>query len=356
MRILLLNRYGNLGASSRLRFLQYLPYLEQQGMRVTASPLLDNRYLVRLYGEQTRSLHAIVAGYGRRLAALLAARRHDLLWIEKEIFPGLPAWPEEWLRSIGIPYVADYDDAVFHNYQRHANRGGANILPGKIDSVMRHATLVTAGNDYLAQYALRAGAQRVERLPTVVDLTRYPIGPAGPRDGFTVGWIGSPLTARYVHLVDAALASLRQRGEIRLVLVGADRGHSFPPGVPMEIRPWAEETEAADIMDFDVGIMPLPDGPWERGKCGYKLIQYMACGKPVVASPVGINKTIVEHGVNGFLAETRRDWVDALSRLRHDPLLRRRMGEAGRKKVEDCYSLQQNAPLLLRWLHEAAGR
>jgi len=116
-----------------------------------------------------------------------------------------------------------------------------------------------------------------------------------------------------------------------------------------------KENEAADIRHFDVGIMPLPDAPWERGKCGYKLIQYMACGKPVVASPVGVNSRIVCHGENGFLANNLEQWREALLTLRDHPALRQQMGNEGRARVEREYSVQLNAPRLSAWLHEAAG-
>jgi glycosyltransferase involved in cell wall biosynthesis len=122
------------------------------------------------------------------------------------------------------------------------------------------------------------------------------------------------------------------------------------------IRDWDEATETAEIGNFDVGIMPLPDNPWERGKCGFKLIQYMACGKPVVASPVGVNREIVVEGVNGFLASTQKEWVDALLRLKENPALRRTMGERGRRMVEERYCLQVTAPRLQRILLDAAGR
>ena len=116
------------------------------------------------------------------------------------------------------------------------------------------------------------------------------------------------------------------------------------PAVPTEHVPWTEAAEVAAIAEFDVGIMPLADEPWERGKCGYKLIQYMACGLPVVASPVGVNRQIVEHGVNGFLAETPTQWDEALRTLLADPALRQRMGQAGRQKVERQFSLQVTGP------------
>jgi glycosyltransferase involved in cell wall biosynthesis len=131
-------------------------------------------------------------------------------------------------------------------------------------------------------------------------------------------------------------------------LIGS--GNVIFPDVRVEILPWSEETEVALLQTCDVGIMPLPDEPWTRGKCGFKMIQYMACGLPVVASPVGVNKEIVEHGVNGFLAVTNDEWLTALSTLRDNPELRRKMGAAGRRKVEEKYCLQVTAPQYVKLL------
>ena len=187
-----------------------------------------------------------------------------------------------------------------------------------------------------------------------VDLARYPRAVPAENELFTVGWIGTPVTAKYVRLVESALLELRKGGDLRVVLVGPSWVELR--GLTVELRTWSEETEATEIGSFDVGIMPLPDEPWERGKCGYKLIQYMACSRPVVASPVGVNRRIVEEGVNGFLATTTEDWIRGLATLRRDPPTRQRMGEAGRRKVEMEYCTQVTAPRLAALLRSAAGR
>jgi glycosyltransferase involved in cell wall biosynthesis len=168
---------------------------------------------------------------------------------------------------------------------------------------------------------------------------------------FTIGWIGAPVTAPYLTLVQSVLAKVCQHGDVRVVIVGAQ--HVQLSGVPVETRAWSEETEVKEIQSFDVGIMPLPDEPWERGKCGYKIIQYMACGKPAVASPVGVNQRIIADGVDGFLAATPAQWMQALRTLHHDHGLRARMGKAAQRKVEKEYSLQVTAPRLAALLRSA---
>jgi glycosyltransferase involved in cell wall biosynthesis len=352
MKVLLLTRYSRLGASSRLRMMQYLPYLEDHGIKVTVTSLLGDRYLHNLYSGDRRHLSGIIDSYLLRLIALKNVGDYDLLWIEKELFPGLPALGERLLNLLKIPYVVDYDDAIFHNYDRHPNYIVRSLLGRKIDTVMRHAALVIAGSEYLANRARQSGASWVEVIPTVIDLDRYSLEEASVHDDFVVGWVGQPGNVRYLSLIQPALAKLFNTGGVKLKLVGS--GPLVLEGVPTEIVDWSEETEVAQIKSFDVGIMPILDDFFERGKCGYKLIQCMACSKPVVASPVGVNREIVQPGLNGFLAETQGDWVEALNTLRTQSELRRRLGQSGRNKVETTYCLQVIAPRLLALLHGAA--
>lgn len=353
MRVLLLSRYGRKGASSRLRFLQYLPYLTAAGIEMVEAPLLDDDYVGALYAGERRSLTRVGLAYLKRVARLLAVRRYDLVWLEKELFPHLPATFERMIACLGSRYVVDYDDAVFHNYDRHANKYFRWALAGKIDRVMNGSSLVVAGNRYLAARAQMAGARWVETLPTVVDLDRYPNVGAKKQNEFKLGWIGTPMTSSYLAYARSALVALTADKKTQVVAVGA--GRNPIAGVDVEVRPWTEGEEVAEVQQFDVGIMPLPDGPWERGKCGYKLIQYMACAKPVVASAVGANIDIIQHGVNGFLAGSEAEWKEALETLRDNPKLREEMGRAGRRLVERQYCLSVTAPRLLELLSKAAG-
>jgi glycosyltransferase involved in cell wall biosynthesis len=344
--VLFLTKYARNGASSRYRTFQYLPWLERAGIRCEVTPLFDEAYLVHRYAWGRGNMGDILRAFVRRLAALVTARRFDLVVIEYELLPYFPALPERLLRWVGVPYVVDYDDALFHQYDRHKNGWVRRLLGDKIAHVMRGAHLVTAGNAYLADYARRAGAKCIEVIPTVIDLERYPRAAAtqSPNSTLTIGWIGSPATAKYLQAIAPALAEVCADGMGRVRLIGS--GPVDLPGVPAEVLQWDEATEVNTMQQFDVGIMPLPDEQWERGKCGFKLIQYMACGLPVVASPVGVNCEIVESGVNGFLARTTEEWAQALRTLLDDASLRQRMGQAGRLKVEEGYSLQVTGPRL----------
>lgn len=353
MKVLILTRYNRLGASSRLRLLQYSPLLHEKSLDITYSPLFDNRYLQRLYSGKGRDGYALLSAYTKRLARTLTAKHFDVIWLEKEFFPMFPAWIEKILGMLGKPYVVDYDDAVFHNYDLHGNAVVRALLGRKIDHVMKHASVVVVGNDYLYNRARSAGAHRIEILPTAVDVDAYrPHDKSTLSNTFTIGWIGSPSTTRHLQRIESVLIKACSVDGTHLVTVGASPLNF--EGIAIEQKPWHEAQEVTDIQSFDVGIMPLPDEPWERGKCGYKLIQYMACGKPVIASPVGINNEIVEHGVNGFLAETTRDWEQALSKLNASPELRVQMGTAGRNKVVREYSTQVVVPKLAQMLRDAA--
>lgn len=355
MRVLVLTRYSALAASSRYRFHQYFPYLAQQGIEVTVSPLLGDGYINRIYGRAGGTGHTdTLRAYVRRLRELLSARpRYDLIWIQMEALPWLPGWLETLLLRLAPRYVVDYDDAWFHRYELHDSKLVRGILGQKIERVMANAALVVAGNDYIAARAQQAGARRIEIVPTVIDLEKYPVTPQPENQPFIVGWIGSPRSDQGLRTIQGALATFCQEEPgARLVTVGS--GQLDLPGVPVEMRPWTEATEVAEMLRFDVGIMPLHDSPWERGKCGFKLIQNMATARPVIASRVGVNGQIVTPGHNGFLADTQDEWLAALRQLRADPALRGQMGAAGRRRVETTYCLQVTAPRTAELLREAA--
>ena len=171
-KVLLLTRYEALAASSRVRFLQYLPGLERQGFDIEVAPLLSNAYVSALYGGPPVGVRELVASYARRLDVLLRRRHYDLLWVEKEALPWFPAWVEAVV-SNGVPVVVDYDDAWFFRYSANRHALVRFFLRDKIGSVMRRATSVVVGNSYLAEYAEKAGAARVHVVPSVIDLDRY---------------------------------------------------------------------------------------------------------------------------------------------------------------------------------------
>lgn len=351
MKLTILSRYTRLGASSRLRTMQYLPALREAGFEVEVASFFDDAYLQSLYGGR-RDKGRLAQFTMDRLAQCRRARKSDVIWVEKEALPWFPWALERLILPRGVPVVSDYDDAVFHRYDQHRSALVRGTLGHKIDRVMAHSALVTAGNTYLADRARRAGAERIEIVPTVVDAAAYQPAPARYADGrLRIGWIGTPQTwTKYGLPRMTSFEALAREHNIRFHLVGA----RLMPGIegPFEYVPWSEAAEIAAIQGMDIGIMPLRDDPWERGKNGYKLIQYMACGLPVVASPVGVNTEIVQPGQNGLLASSEADWREALTTLIGDSKLRHEMGTAGRRRVVETYSIQVQGPRVAGLLME----
>jgi glycosyltransferase involved in cell wall biosynthesis len=335
MKLLLLSRYGNLGASSRLRHYQFLPGLAQHGVDVNVVPLLGDDYLIDLYAGRPIKYFSVIRGYWRRIFALVSSKEFDLVWVEKEVFPWLPFLFDKFL--LRKPFVVDYDDAWFHRYDLHSNKLVRMLLSRRIDGVMKAAAVVTVGNNYIYERAVQAGAKKIEVIPTVVDVAKYSLANFSDSEFVSIGWIGTPATVKYLDFLIGPLRQLSAFHSVKLKVIGASLRID---GVDVECIPWSEATEVESIREFDIGVMPLLDSEWERGKCGYKLIQYMACGIPVVASPVGVNKDIVKDGVNGYLAADESAWVRVLGNLIVDRALRKKLGSAGRDLVAREYSLQ----------------
>ena len=351
MKILFLTRYGAVGASSRYRTYQYLRRFADAGISCTVSPLFPDQYLSRRYDLGRPPLATSIVAYLRRLVVLRSLRRFDLVVVEKELFPYLPSGLERIALRRARAYTLDFDDALFHIYDEHRSPWVRRFLAHKYSHLMAGAALVTAGNPYIAEYAKKF-ARRVEFLPTVVDMDRYPLR-TEPGEPFTVGWIGTPHTAKYLHLIADPLRAFFRAHPGRLLLVGAGSRLSLE-GVPVESLPWSEGTEAELLARMHVGIMPLPDKPLERGKSGLKLIQYMASSRPVIASPVGVNVYIVTPNV-GFLASSVAEWRDHLTTLAEAPALRREMGSQARQRVARDYSLAAWGPRYARMLADACA-
>jgi glycosyltransferase involved in cell wall biosynthesis len=348
LNILILPRYSRLGASSRLRFFQYLQCLDKENITYTLSSFIDDKALKKFYERGHYNFIDIIKFYWRRIHATLKKGEFDLIWIEKEVFPWLPIFFEKKMLS-GLPYVLDYDDAIFHNYDQHHSFLVRYFLGQRIDKIMKDASLVIVGNTYLEKRAIDSGAKKVKIIPTVIDLKKYPTQIRTIKnDGIPrIAWIGSPSTIKYIKHINRPLALLSKKIDFKLRII--NNISICIDDVDVEFIPWTEETEVFSLYSCDIGIMPLFDSAWERGKCGYKLIQYMACGLPVVASPVGVNAEIVRKE-NGYLAATENDWIEALGKLLSNPNLRKKMGEAGRKQVEEEYCTQQTAFKLINML------
>jgi glycosyltransferase involved in cell wall biosynthesis len=244
--------------------------------------------------------------------------------------------------------VYDFDDAIFLPAVSDANRAIAFLKnPSRTKTIVKHSTRVVVGNEFLAAYA-RQFNPAVTVIPTAVDTDRFvPASPAPRADGkLVVGRIGSPTTFAYLEGLTDVLRAVSETHPFALRVSGAGRRVDFP-GLDVEEQPWSLANEVALFNTCDVGVYPLTDDDWARGKCGFKAIQFMACGVPVVAAAVGVNREIIEDGVNGFLASTPAEWREKLHRLLTDGALRARFRAAGRRTIEERYSLRVTAPQLI---------
>ena len=274
--------------------------------------------------------------------------------VHRELFPlGLKVFFHR-LRKTGAQVVYDYDDAMFLPQRQSRWFLGKLEDTNSVKEIMAMSNLVIAGNDYLRAYALRYN-RNVKVLSTVVDTRMFkpqnPVGRAAPE---TIGWIGSPTTVKYLYLLNGVFERLAKTHRFELKVVGASFALSVD-GVPVRQKGWSLDREVREFQSCDIGVYPLWDDEWSRGKCGFKAIQFMAVGLPVVASAVGVNKEIIQDGVNGFLASSEEEWCEKLSLLLKDAKLRRKLGVAGRKTVEERYSLEVNAPKLLKILQDVCS-
>lgn len=344
--------YGPQAASHRVRLSQFQPGLAAVDIKLQIQSLLDDAYLQRSFSGRPPSLQSLFAAYGRRLQALRQPDRFDLAIVYAELLPFLPGWLERQL--LQIPFLYDCDDAFFLKYRSGRLRLLQPLLGAKADRLMAAAVAVTAGNTTLAAHARRFN-RSVTVVPSVVDTDRFrpAVSPPVECSGgpFTVGWIGSPSTAPYLDLLVEPLQQLALDRSVRLLVVGGPA--PVITGVEVLEQPWSLEQEVPLIQQFDVGVMPLPDTLWARGKCAYKLIQCMACGIPVVASPVGANVEAVPLQC-GMLADTQEQWLAAFRLLAADADLRQRMGRAARHWVVERYSLRSALPLLVDVIRCAA--
>lgn len=356
MRVFFVAQYGPQAASSRTRVFDYLPLLRRDGLVCDVVVTIPDG-LQRLNAGSWRLVYYLlswVRTFWIGCLCVWALWRYDVVFIQKILLMTPFAL---LLRPFRRKIVFDFDDAIFTLEDPTATwltRLRTRRRQSGLPLMLQAAHYAIVENAYTADYA-RQFCPSVSRITGPIDTDRYAPGDGHRSDQVVLGWIGSPTTTRYLALIQEPLRELARRYDhVSLCLIGADAFEV--PDLPVRRLPWSLETEVGHLQSFDIGLMPLPDDPFTRGKGGYKLLQYMAMGLPVVASPVGINCEIVTHEVNGFLATTPDDWVRALEKLILDANLRKTMGYQGRRHMVGHYSLTKGSQTLWRILELAGNR
>jgi glycosyltransferase involved in cell wall biosynthesis len=334
MKIVILSKYNEQGSSSRYRFYNFSPYFDTNGISYEFKPLLPESYVAHLYQGKRFVVffQQIIAIIQRLFFLMFFLKKCDLILIEKELLPNVPYFIEKLLLGKKA-YALDFDDYTATDYKSHPVK--KLFLFHKIDHLAQKAKFVTVGNKW---YFDEIKSNNLCYLPTVVSLAKYrDIKKTTQPNDIQIVWIGSPSTSKYLAIVKNVLEKLSQKYPLVVNVIG---GHFDSKKVKFNLIKWESETEIMRLLDSDIGIMPLEDTIWEKGKCGFKLIQYMACGLPVVASASPANFEIIEPGISGYIAQSESDWYDFLEMLIVDQNRRASFGLAGRRRVVYNYSYE----------------
>ncbi|MCX7639336.1 MAG: glycosyltransferase family 4 protein, partial [Pyrinomonadaceae bacterium] len=338
----------------RFRLEQWETILRKEGVKITYAPFETERLRKVLYKptHSVKKFFAIVESFKKRLRDVQSVKEYDLVYVFREAAILGPPWFERKIARSGVPIVFDFDDAIFVPYKSPAN-GYLSYLkfPHKTAEICRLSTQVIVGNQYLADYAIKFN-KNVTIIPTTIDTEKYKVVKKNAdKQKPTIGWSGSFSTVQHLDTIRNVFRELAKTETFRLRVIGTSNYEI--PGVEVESMPWRSETEIQDLSDIDIGVMPLPDDEWSKGKCGLKALQYMALGIPTICSPVGVNSTIIQDGKNGFLANNEDEWIERLKKLLHSPELRKNLGLAGRKTVEENYSAKAQAPRVYKVFESA---
>jgi glycosyltransferase involved in cell wall biosynthesis len=338
--------------SQRFRFEQYLDLLSKEGHGYEMQSFLQasNWKLFATRGKLITKIITLLSGYLKRMSLLFRLGKFDRVFIHREAAPlGPPVL--EWIiaKVFRKKVIYDFDDAIWLTDQLNENSMERFLRwRKKVATVCRISYRVSCGNSYLASFAGKYNNAVIVNPTTIdTDLTEsYLRKRSKDHSGITLGWTGSRSTLRFLEkLGDVVKAIVRQYPHVSFCVI-ADETPAFAWPSTKFVR-WSLETEIDDLLNFDIGVMPLPDDEWTRGKCGFKALQYMALGIPAVASPVGVNSEIIEDGVSGFLASSDAEWIECLGKLINDSTLRGAIGNAGRLRVVNNYSVASNAARFL---------
>jgi len=339
---------------SRYRIYQYLDYLRRQGIVADCRPGLSDYVYARFAPYKGIIAKFVFFGLGTlsRILACFIIWRYDAIFIQRLVLPHIYPFPEMLICRVagllGKSLIFDFDDAIFATSPHRKKTLAEKFTdPKRVARVIAKCDTIIVGNSYLADYA-RAYNNNVVIIPTSIDLARYPVKQItgkSPGEPYVIGWIGIPGSLPYLNILRPVFQELAGKFNIRIRIIGGQ--NYICPGVQVEHLMWSLQSEVERILSFDVGVMPLSESEEARGKCGLKLLQYMAAGIPAVASPVSANKEIVTDGVNGYLAGSLEEWVDKICSLLQSYQLRQVIGLRGRETVEQFFSIQANLSKLI---------
>ncbi|OGW74682.1 MAG: hypothetical protein A2Z72_05405 [Omnitrophica bacterium RBG_13_46_9] len=357
MKILFLVPYPTEGASNRFRVEQYLPYLEEKGILYKVRPFISSDFYRILYLKDylLKKILFFLRSTVFRILDVLRALKYDIIFIHRESYPLGPPFIERILKFFNKKVIFDFDDAIFLPAS-----SGSNIFMerfnryGKVPEVIALSDGVITGNKYLADFALKYN-ENVTIIPTPVDVELYAPSPKKIHsEKVTIGWIGSKTTSVFLKPMRDIFAVLLEKFPyLEIIIVGGrfdNRGLERVRNID-----WSLENEIGALQNFDIGIMPMPDTKWTRGKCAFKAILYMSVGIPCVSSPVGVTADLIKDGVNGFLAGSADAWKKKLSMLIESPDLRERIGRNARETAVNEYSVKANVPKFLEVLNRVKG-
>lgn len=357
LRVLFLTRYPVSGASSRYRVHQYIPYLEAEGVQCTVQSFMDESLYALSFapGRTVAKLWLTAKAVLRRVRAVLRHRRYDVVYMQRELLPFGPPWLERWLKRRGARLAFDYDDALFiAKPSRYNPIASLFRAPGKVRELFGLVDLVVAGNDWLREQANMHGGSAVT-LEVAEDASRFPAAIRGVAGPVVVGWLGSTSTAKYLRLIEPVLQDVAARfPQVQFELMGS--GAFEMPGVPWRVMPWSLDGEVEVLGRWDIGLMPLPDEEWAKGKSGGKARTYMAAGVVPVCTAIGYNLELIMHGVTGMLCRSPEDWTLALNQLIEQPARRADMASAARQEVELRFAPAVVAGRMTVLLNGLAGR
>ncbi len=327
----------------RFRIEQWEPYLNNKGIKVDYYPFTDEKLRNVIYQEGRVASKVVELGKAtlRRIGHVLKASKYDAVLLYRAANMVGPAYLEKFMRMRGYPIIFDFDDAIFMTDVSKANeRFKWAKFSGKTADICRLSTGITVGNEYLAEYARRYN-DNVHVVPTSIDTNRYqPIENKPENERVIIGWTGSSTSQYHLEEFEPVLAELvKRRSDIEIRVI-SNREPAFK-SVPYVWREWSAATEVEETSRFDIGIMPLPDNDWTRGKCAAKALICMSLGIPAICSDVGANREVVKHGANGFLAKTPEQWLNCFDALIDDRALRNRFGAAARQTVVENYSMKK---------------